>query len=111
MKTIPKSLIDKKYICVNYVVFENADGDEAFFYIAVRGSRMPEFVQALKEGGFFPEDFGYILEQGKGEASELLKEKMAMQYRCDHKNAIRLTNRRKKLKDHAKKQKGSFPGR
>ena len=66
---------------------------------------MPEFKRALEEGGFFPEDFGYILEQGKGEASGLLKEKMALQYRCDHKNAIRLINRRKKIKDAAKKQK------
>lgn len=49
---------------------------------------MPEFQAALKRGGFYPEDYGFILEHGKGEADELLKEKMWMQYRCDHKNAF-----------------------
>jgi hypothetical protein len=51
---------------------------------------MPEFRKALKQGGFFPEDYGFILEYGKGEASELMREKMKLQYRCDHSRAIRL---------------------
>ncbi len=80
-------------------MFNNADGDEEFFYIAVRGSRMPSFKHALEEGGFFPEDYGFILEHGKGEASELLKEKMTLQYRCDHKNAMRLINKHRKSND------------
>lgn len=105
MRTIPTSLIDKQYVCVNYVVFENAKGEEEFFYIAVRGHRMPEFKRALREGGFYPDDYGYIIEQGKGEASDLLKEKMALQYRCNHKQAIRLVNKRNREK--AKKEKAN----
>ena len=92
MKNIPSNLLDKQYVCVNYVVFENAEGDEEFFYIAVRGHRMPEFKRALKEGGFYPDDYGYILEHGKGQASEILKEKMALQYRCDHQKSFRLSH-------------------
>ena len=90
------------------MVFENANDEEEFFYIAVRGNRMPAFKRALEGGGFFPEDYGFILEQGKGEASELLKEKMSLQFGCDHQNAIRLLNkhkRRHKKEKEAKKLK------
>jgi len=107
MKNIPSNLLDKQYVCVNYVVFENANGDEEFFYIAVRGHRMPEFKRALKEGGFYPDDYGYILEHGKGQASEILKEKMALQYRCDHQQAFRLTASKPKNKKSIKNDKGS----
>ncbi len=65
---------------------------------------MPEFMKALKEGGFFPDDYGFILEHGKGEASDLLKEKMSLQYRCDHTKAIRLINKKTFEKNTKKKK-------
>ena len=83
MRNIPSYLIKDKTYCVNYIVFQNEHGSTEFLYIAVREDHMPEFKEAIKNGNFDAEDYGYILEHGKGEASNMVKEKMKLLYKCN----------------------------
>lgn len=88
MKTLPTSLVKDKIYCVNYLVFTNKDGVKEYAYVAVRQDNMADFREAVKRGGFDLEDFGLVLEHGKGEASETTREKMRMLYKCDHKATV-----------------------
>lgn len=88
MKTIPRNLIEDKTYCVNFLVFKNEHGEQEFIYIAVRSDNMAAFQEAVKHGNFDAEDYGSVLEYGKGEPSDHVKNKMKMLYKCNHDNAI-----------------------
>ncbi len=88
MKIIPRDLIRDKIYCVNYLVYLNGKGDREFVYIAVRQDRMEEFKKAISHGNFDADDYGLVLEHGRGDASDILKEKMKMMYKCDHSSSI-----------------------
>mgnify|MGYP001315232722 CR=1 FL=1 len=90
MRNIPRDLIQKKTYVVTYLVYEDATGQQRYFYIAVRKDKMPAFQRAILAGNFEPEDYGFILEEGLGEASEVIKEKMKIMYQCDHEGATQL---------------------
>ena len=88
MKSIPRRLIDERTYLVNYLVYSNENGVREYLYIAVRKDKMPEFQQAVKRGNFDAEEYGIILDHGKGEAPDDVKEKMKMLYKCDHENGV-----------------------
>ena len=92
MKSIPKHLINDKTFCVNFLSFVDLEGVRRFMYIAVRGDKMPEFEIALRRGQFDTEDFGFVLEEGVGQPSDLLKAKMEFLYECDHRNPLHVYN-------------------
>ena len=92
MRTIPRDLIDKKTYVVTYVVYLDNEGDKRYFYIAVRKDKMLGFQRAVLEGDFDAEDYGIILEEGEGEAPDVIKEKMKMLYQCDHVQATNLSD-------------------
>lgn len=92
MRNIPRDLIDKKTYVVTYVVYLDNEGEKRYFYIAVRKDKMLDFQRAVLEGDFDAEDYGIILEEGDGEAPEVIKEKMKMLYQCDHVQATDLTH-------------------
>ena len=87
MRNVPKDLIDKKTYVVTYVVYLDDDGNKRYFYIAVRKDKMLDFQKAVIEGNFEAEDYGVILEEGEGEAPDVVKEKMKIMYHCDHNDA------------------------
>lgn len=88
MRTIPRTLIDNDVYCVNYLVYSNDEGVREFIYVAVRQSDMEGFRRAIRLGNFDAEDYGVVLEHGKGEASDIIKQKMKLMYKCDHVNAM-----------------------
>ena len=90
MRNIPRSLIDDEFFCVNYIVYLNDKGVRHFLYIAVRKVDMKEFKKTVKRGNFIAEDYGFVLEKGKGDAPDYLKEKMEIMYKCDHKNPLKV---------------------
>lgn len=92
MKTIPQDLIRDKVYCVNYIEYIGASGAKEHFYIAVRQDEMDKFKAALKRGNFDAEDYGMILEQGVGSASMAVRNRMKMLYKCDHNNAINVSD-------------------
>jgi len=92
MRKIPESLVKDKIYTVNYLVYQDDNNDKNYLYIAVRRDQMPAFQNALKEGNFDAEDYGIILEQGNGEASDTLIEKMRIMYNCDHDSSISISD-------------------
>jgi hypothetical protein len=88
MRNIPTGLVKDKTYCVNYLVYKDESGDLAYLYIATRQDKMNDFQNALKNGNFDAEDYGIILEQGTGEASDDVKQKMKVMYNCDHSSNI-----------------------
>ncbi len=90
MRNIPKDLIDSKAYIVTYVVYLDSNGKKRYFYIAVRKDNVLGFQKAILEGDFDAEDYGIILEEGEGEAPDVVKEKMKIMYHCDHNGAENL---------------------
>lgn len=91
MRNIPKDLIENKTYVVTYVVYLDSDAQKRYFYIAVRKDKLLEFQRAVIEGNFDAEDYGIVLEEGEGEASDVVKEKMKMMYQCDNVFATDIT--------------------
>ncbi len=92
MRTIPQDLIRDKVYCVNYIEYLGESGAKEYFYIAVRQDEMEKFKEILKRGNFDAEDYGLILEQGNGPASQAVRDRMKMLYKCDHNNAINVSD-------------------
>lgn len=88
--SIPQRIIAEKKMLVNYVVTRDQVGNQHYFYVAVRAADMPAFRDTLSNPPFDPEDLGFILEQGDGEADEMTRDKMRMQYGCKHEYAINI---------------------
>lgn len=88
MRNIPVKLIKDEVYCVNYLVYRNEEGTREHIYLATRQDNMRFLQDAIRHGNFEAEDFGIILEQGKGEASEMTKEKMQLLYKCNHNPGI-----------------------
>lgn len=90
MKTIPRSLIRDEVFCVNYIVYLSDKGVRNFMYIAVRNKDLEEFKKVVRRGNFIAEDYGFVLEQGSGDALEIIKEKMKLLYDCNHSSALKV---------------------
>jgi hypothetical protein len=90
MRSIPRNLIRDQVYCVNYLIYEDESGKENYCYLAVRNSDMEKFQKALSCTDFDLNDFGVVLEEGLGEASENVKDKMRHLYNCKHEAAIEL---------------------
>jgi len=84
MRTIPTSLVKQKLYCVNYIVYKDESDNQGFLYLATRQDKMPDLQEAIKRGNFEAEDYGIILEHGKGESPPEVQQKMQILYNCDH---------------------------
>lgn len=89
-RTIPQKLIKEAVYTVNYVEYLDTRNEKRFAYIAVRTEEVEAFRLALQKGNIPLDDYGVILEYGKGEASDLLRAKMEFQYKCDHSNMVKI---------------------
>jgi hypothetical protein len=84
MRSIPRHLIEEDFYIVNYLVYKDINGNQKFLYLAVRESDMPDYQEALKTKNFIAEDYGIVLDEGDNDASDILKEKMELLYKCKH---------------------------
>ena len=53
-------------------------------YVAVLADKLVDFMEAEKSGMFYPEDYGMIIEAGKGEPANEVRKKMETQYGFGH---------------------------
>jgi hypothetical protein len=90
MRSIPRNLIRDQIYCVNYLVYEDESSEKNYCYLAIRKSDMPNFQRALSTADFDLSDFGVVLEEGVGEASDTIKQKMRHLYNCQHESAVEL---------------------
>jgi len=82
--TRTEQIIAEKTVCVLLVRGESPDGKKIFAYIAIRADKLESFMEAQKQGTFYPEDYGIVLESGEGEPSDEVKVKMTKEYGFNH---------------------------
>lgn len=82
--TRSEQIIAEKTVCVLLVRGESPEGKKIFAYLAIRADKLESFMEAQKQGTFFPEDYGIVLEAGEGEPSDEVKLKMTQEYGFNH---------------------------
>lgn len=82
--TKAEQLIAEKTVCILLVRGETPDSKKIYAYVAIRADRLESFMEAQKQGTFYPEDFGIVVESGEGEPSDEVKKKMTEEYGFNH---------------------------
>lgn len=82
--TRSEKMIAEKTVCILLVRGESPDGEGIYAYVAVRADKLEAFMQAQKNGMFYPEDYGVIVESGVGDPSAEVREKMEKEYGFNH---------------------------
>lgn len=79
-----EQIIAEKTVCILLVRGETPEGTKIFAYVAIRADKLEAFMEAQKQGTFYPEDFGIIIESGEGEPNEEVRRKMTEEYGFNH---------------------------
>ena len=79
-----EQIIAEKTVCVLLVRGESPEGKKIFAYIAIRADKLESFMEAQKQGTFYPEDYGIVLEAGEGEPADDVKTRMTKEYGFNH---------------------------
>jgi hypothetical protein len=82
--TKTEQIIAEKTVCILLVRGENPDTKKIYAYVAIRADKLEAFMEAQKQGTFYPEDYGIIIESGEGEPSDEIKQKMTKEYGFNH---------------------------
>lgn len=86
--TRTEQIIAEKTVCVLLIRGENPAGKKMYAYVAIRADKLESFMAAQKQGTFYPEDYGIILETGEGEPSEEVRQKMTKEYGFNHEGML-----------------------
>ena len=87
-----EQIIAEKTVCVLLVRGESPEGKRIYAYLAIRADKLEAFMEAQKQGTFFPEDYGIVIEAGEGEPSDEVKLKMTKEYGFNHDAMLDLGN-------------------
>src|SRR6201986_5171509 len=79
-----EQIIAEKTVCVLLVRGESPEGKKIYAYLAIRADKLEAFMEAQKQGTFYPEDYGIVIEAGEGEPSDEVKQKMTKEYGFNH---------------------------
>src|SRR3984957_5445157 len=79
-----EQIIAEKTVCVLLVRGESPEGKKIYAYLAIRADKLEAFMEAQKQGTFYPEDYGIVIEAGEGEPTEEIKQKMTKEYGFNH---------------------------
>lgn len=90
--TRTEQIIAEKTVCVLLVRGESPDGKKIYAYLAIRADKLESFMEAQKQGTFYPEDYGIVLEAGEGEPSDEVKLKMTQEYGFNHEAMLDLAS-------------------
>lgn len=82
--TRSEKIVAEKTVCILLVRGESPDGRKIYAYLAIRADKLEAFMEAQKQGTFYPEDFGIVIESGEGEPSGTVKQKMTKEYGFNH---------------------------
>lgn len=82
--TRSEQMIAEKTVCILLVRGEDPNGKPIYAYVAVRADKLEEFMTAQKEGTFYPEDYGVIVESGEGEPAPDVRARMEKEYGFNH---------------------------
>src|ERR1700733_15112626 len=82
--TRSEQIIAEKTVCILLVRGESPDGKKIYAYLGIRADKLEAFMEAQKQGTFYPEDFGIVIEAGEGEPTDEVKKKMTEEYGFNH---------------------------
>lgn len=82
--TKSEQMIAEKTVCILLVRGETPDNKKIYAYVAIRADKLEAFMEAQKQGTFYPEDFGIVIESGEGEPTDEIKKKMTEEYGFNH---------------------------
>lgn len=82
--TPTEQIIAEKTVCILLVRGETPDNKKIYAYVAIRADRLESFMEAQKQGTFYPEDYGIVIESGEGEPTAEVKKKMTEEYGFNH---------------------------
>lgn len=82
--TRTEQIIAEKTVCILLVRGESPTGGKIYAYVAIRADKLESFMEAQKQGTFYPEDYGIIIESGEGEPSDEVKARMTSEYGFNH---------------------------
>ncbi len=86
--TRTEQIIAEKTVCVLLIRGESPSGKKMYAYVAIRADKLEAFMEAQKQGTFYPEDYGIILDTGEGEPSEEVRQKMTKEYGFNHEGML-----------------------
>lgn len=87
-----EQMLAEKTMCILLLRGEDKDGAKIYAYVAIRADKLEEFMEAQKNGIFYPEEYGVILESGAGEPSDEVKKKMTTEYGFNHEAMVDIPN-------------------
>lgn len=90
-----EQIIAEKTVCILLVRGESPDSKKIFAYLAIRADKLEAFMEAQKQGTFYPEDYGIVIEAGEGEPSDEVKQKMTKEYGFNHESMLDIANAEK----------------
>src|SRR5205823_12663502 len=90
--TRTEQIIAEKTVCVLLVRGESPDGKKIYAYLAIRADKLESFMEAQKQGTFYPEDYGIVVESGEGEPSDEVKQRMTKEYGFNHEAMLDLAD-------------------
>lgn len=90
-----EQIIAEKTVCILLVRGESPDGKKIYAYLAIRADKLESFMEAQKQGTFYPEDYGIVIEAGEGEPSDEVKQKMKKEYGFNHESMLDIANTEK----------------
>jgi hypothetical protein len=93
--TRTEQIVAEKTVCVLLVRGESPEGTKIYAYLAIRADKLEAFMETQKQGTFYPEDFGIVLETGEGEPSDEVKQKMTQEYGFNHEAMLDLATSEK----------------
>ena len=79
-----EKIIAEKTVCILLVRGESPDSKKIYAYVAIRADKLEAFMEAQRNGLFYPEDYGMVIESGEGEPSQEVKERMTREYGFNH---------------------------
>ena len=80
--------IAEKTVCVLLLRGEEKAGQNVYAYVAVRADKIEAFMHAQRKPDFSPNDFGMILESGKGDPSLEVRQRMEKNYGFNHESMV-----------------------
>lgn len=86
--SIPQRVIAEKILVVNFLKARDLHGQMHYFYIAVKATQLEKFKASIASPPFDPHDLGVVIDEGVGEPDEMTKERMRVQYGCNHSYAV-----------------------
>ena len=93
--TKTEQIIAEKTVCILLVRGEDTNGKKIYAYVAIRADKLESFMEAQKQGVFYPEDFGIIIDSGEDEPTDEIKQKMTQEYGFNHEAMLDIASPKK----------------